>query len=55
LVQAYRDEELSLDELTAFRHTDDHARQERVWSELPHYNRSRDAILRALSRPCFVR
>jgi ParB family chromosome partitioning protein len=49
LMQAYRDEELTLDELTAFAITDDHARQEQVWSELPHYNRSRDAILRALS------
>jgi ParB family chromosome partitioning protein len=49
LMQAYRDEELTLDELTAFAITDDHARQEQVWSELPPYNRSRDAILRALS------
>jgi ParB family chromosome partitioning protein len=49
LMQAYRDEELTLEELTAFAITDDHARQEQVWSELPHYNRSRDAILRALS------
>ena len=49
LMQAYRDEELTLEELTAFAITDDHARQEQVWSELPPYNRSRDAILRALS------
>ncbi|WP_426422550.1 ParB/RepB/Spo0J family partition protein [Bradyrhizobium genosp. A] len=49
LMQAYRDEELSLDELTAFAITDDHARQEQVWDELPPYHRSRDAILRALS------
>jgi ParB family chromosome partitioning protein len=49
LMQAYRDEELTLEELTAFTITDDHARQEQVWSELPAYNRSRDAILRALS------
>jgi ParB family chromosome partitioning protein len=49
LMQAYRDEELTLEELTAFAITDDHARQEQVWSELPHYNRSRDAIMRALS------
>jgi ParB family chromosome partitioning protein len=49
LMQAYRDEELTLDELTAFTITDDHARQEQVWSELPPYSRSRDAILRALS------
>jgi ParB family chromosome partitioning protein len=32
LMQAYRDEELSLDQLTAFAITDDHARQEQVWS-----------------------
>ncbi len=49
LMQAYRDEDLTLEELTAFAITDDHARQEQVWSELPPYSRSRDAILRALS------
>jgi ParB family transcriptional regulator, chromosome partitioning protein len=49
LMQAYRDEELTLDELTAFAITDDHARQEKVWNELPPYHRSRDAILQALS------
>jgi ParB family chromosome partitioning protein len=49
LIQAYRDEELNLDQLTAFAITDDHARQEQVWSELTPFGRSRDAILRALS------
>ncbi|MET4031007.1 MULTISPECIES: hypothetical protein [unclassified Bradyrhizobium] len=49
LMQAYRDEELTLEEPTAFAITDDHARQEQVWNELPPYNRSRDAILQALS------
>jgi ParB family transcriptional regulator, chromosome partitioning protein len=49
LVKAYRDEELSLDELTAFAITDDHARQEQVWNELPPYHRSRETILRSLS------
>src|SRR6201999_1626450 len=29
--------------------TDDHERQERVWQELPTFNRSRESILRALS------
>jgi ParB family transcriptional regulator, chromosome partitioning protein len=48
LMRAYRDEELNLDQLTAFAITDDHARQEQVWSELPEFNRSRDAIMRAL-------
>jgi ParB family chromosome partitioning protein len=32
LMQAYRDEELNLDQLTAFAFTDDHAKQERVWA-----------------------
>jgi ParB family chromosome partitioning protein len=49
LIKAYRDEELNLDQLTAFAITDDHARQEQVWSELTPFGRSRDAILRALS------
>jgi ParB family chromosome partitioning protein len=49
LMQAYRDEELNLDQLTAFAITDDHARQEQVWRDLPPFNRSRDTILRALS------
>lgn len=48
-MQAYRDEELTLDALTAFTITDDHARQEQVWQELPHYNRDRSGILRALT------
>jgi ParB family chromosome partitioning protein len=49
LIEAYRDEELTLEELTAFAITDDHARQEQVWQELPEFSRSREAILRALS------
>jgi ParB family transcriptional regulator, chromosome partitioning protein len=49
LMQAYRDEELTLEELSAFAITDDHARQELVFTELPPYQRSRIAILRALS------
>jgi ParB family chromosome partitioning protein len=49
LMQAYRDAELNLDQLTAFAITDDHTRQEQVWNELPPFGRSRDAILRALS------
>ena len=49
LMQAYRDEELTLEELTPFATTDDHARQEQVWDELPDCNRSREVILRALS------
>ncbi len=49
LMQAYRDEELTLDALTAFTITDDHSRQEKVWQELPHCRRSRYHILCALS------
>jgi ParB family transcriptional regulator, chromosome partitioning protein len=45
----YRKGEMKLDQLSAFAITEDHARQERVWSELPRFNRSREAILRALS------
>jgi ParB family transcriptional regulator, chromosome partitioning protein len=48
LIQAYRDGEMSLDELTAFTVTDDHAKQERVWAELPEFRRSREGILHVL-------
>jgi ParB family chromosome partitioning protein len=48
LVDIYRDGEMSLEQLTAFTITDDHAKQERVWAELPTYHRTRDAILNAL-------
>jgi ParB family chromosome partitioning protein len=45
----YRKGDMSLDQLSAFAITEDHERQERVWSELPTFNRSRGSILRALS------
>jgi ParB family transcriptional regulator, chromosome partitioning protein len=45
----YRKGEMSLEQLSAFAITEDHERQERVWNELPRFNRSREAILRALS------
>jgi ParB family chromosome partitioning protein len=45
----YRKGAMSLDQLSAFAITEDHERQERVWSELPTFNRSREAILRVLS------
>jgi ParB family chromosome partitioning protein len=48
LLQLYRDGEMTLDQLTAFAITDDHARQEQVWADLG-YNNSRPAILRALT------
>jgi ParB family chromosome partitioning protein len=45
----YRKGAMSLEQLSAFAITEDHERQERVWRELPPFNRSREAILRALS------
>jgi ParB family chromosome partitioning protein len=49
LMALYRKEDMTLDQLSAFAITEDHERQERVWNALPRYNRSREAILRALS------
>lgn len=49
LMTLYRKGEMSLDQLSAFAITEDHERQERVWTELPRFNHSREAILRALS------
>ena len=48
LLTLYREGEMSLDQLTAFAITDDHARQEQVWADLG-YNNSRRAILQALT------
>ena len=45
----YRKGEMNLEQLSVFAITEDHERQERVWKELPPFNRSRDSILRALS------
>jgi ParB family chromosome partitioning protein len=45
----YRKGGMSLEQLSAFAITEDHERQERVWNELPPFNRSRESILRALS------
>jgi ParB family transcriptional regulator, chromosome partitioning protein len=49
LMALYRKGEMNLDQLSAFAITDDHERQERVWRDLPSFNRSRGAILQALS------
>jgi ParB family transcriptional regulator, chromosome partitioning protein len=49
LMALYRKGETNLDQLSAFAITEDHERQERVWRELPRFNRNREAILRALS------
>jgi ParB family transcriptional regulator, chromosome partitioning protein len=49
LMTLYRKGEMNLDQLSAFAITDDHERQERVWNDLPPYNRHRGAIIDALS------
>lgn len=49
LMALYRKGDLNLDQLSAFAITEDHERQERVWRELPTFNRTREAILRVLS------
>src|SRR3984957_1783449 len=49
LMMLYRKGDMNLDQLSAFAITEDHERQERVWKELPPFNRNREAILHALS------
>jgi len=49
LVQAYRDGALTLDHLTAFAVTEDHAAQERVHGQLQDWQRHPDAIRRLLT------
>lgn len=49
LLELYRCGQMALDQLMAFCLTDDHAAQERVWSELI-YGRSPEAIRRMLTR-----
>jgi ParB family chromosome partitioning protein len=49
LLQVYRDGELTLDQLMAFAITDDHARQEHVYENLP-YNRDPSIIRRDLTK-----
>jgi ParB family chromosome partitioning protein len=49
LMMLYRKGDMNLDQLSAFAITEDHERQERVWKDLPPFNRSREAILRVLS------
>jgi ParB family chromosome partitioning protein len=48
LLQNYRDGGMNLEQLMTFTITDDHARQERVWSELS-WNKGRDMIRRLLT------
>lgn len=47
---AYRDGAMNLEQLSAFTITDDHAAQERVWTKLLPYDKSRALILRALNQ-----
>lgn len=50
LLAAYRDEEMTLDQLMAFTVSDDHEAQVAVWRELPQWNRQPEAIRRNLTR-----
>jgi ParB family chromosome partitioning protein len=49
LIQLYREDELSLDQLMAFTVTDDTEAQERVWAEAPTWGRDPSAIRRTLT------
>ena len=49
LIQAYRDEELTLDHLTAFAVTEDQEAQERVFGQLQAWQRNPDTIRRLLT------
>ena len=49
LIQAYRDEELTLDHLTAFGVTEDQEAQERVFGQLQTWQRNPDTIRRLLT------
>ena len=52
LIAAYRKEEMTLDQLMAFTVSDDRKQQEKVWAELPDWNRQRgdgEAIRAALT------
>jgi ParB family chromosome partitioning protein len=41
LIAAYRKDEMTLDQLMAFTMSDDHKQQEKVWKDLPEWNRQR--------------
>ena len=49
LIELYRAEEMTLDQLMAFTVSDDHAAQEAAWENLPEFNRNPSAIRRALT------
>jgi ParB family transcriptional regulator, chromosome partitioning protein len=50
LIQTYRDDGMSLEQVMAFTLTDDHARQEGLWESLPQWDRDPQAIRRHLTR-----
>jgi ParB family chromosome partitioning protein len=50
LLDAYRNENMDLDQLMAFTVSDDHTAQEKVWAELPEWNRHPSTIRRLLTQ-----
>jgi len=50
LIEAYRNDEMDLDQLMAFAVSDDHATQEKLWAELPEWNRHSSTIRRLLTQ-----
>ncbi len=50
LLDLYRAEEMTLDQLMAFTVSDDHEAQEKLWAELPEFNRRPDSIRRLLTQ-----
>jgi ParB family chromosome partitioning protein len=49
LFAAFRAEDMTFEQLAAFTITDDHARQEEVWRELPNWDRTAQTIKRRLT------
>ena len=49
LIEIYRKDEMTLDQLIAFAVSDDHAAQEAAWFEMPRHDRSASSIRRALT------
>jgi ParB family chromosome partitioning protein len=50
LLDLYRDGVMKLDTLMAFTLSDDHEEQERVWAELPEWNRNAEMVRRYLTK-----
>jgi ParB family chromosome partitioning protein len=49
LLDAYRNDDMDLDQLMAFAVSDDHGAQEKVWAELPAWNRHPSTLRRLLT------